>query len=121
MTQGVKISFANWDRLCNLIDKFVIKRMGQFNAQKDLDKTPTCFTDLMLQSDVYDGNVQKIANDLIVAMIAGTETSRNSTINTICHLVKDKKLMKRARDEIQKSMQKYNIGDVIDMGHKNTG
>lgn len=62
-----------------------------------------------------------MANDLIIAMIAGTETTRNTTIISLCHLIKDKLSKKRSRAEIKKSMEKYKVEKVIDMTHKHTG
>lgn len=104
VTKSVTISFDNWDKLCSMIDNFVLKQMKIFEEQDKKDQKPKCFIDLMLQSDVYGGNVTKIANDMIVAMIAANETSRNTTINTICHLIKSKESMARTRNEISKSL-----------------
>ena len=59
-----------------------------------------------------------MSNDVINAMIAGTDTSRNVTIFLVTSLVKNKANKQRVRDEIVKSMEKQNIGDVLDMGHK---
>lgn len=75
----------------------------------------------MLQEDVYKGNVQKMANDLMVAMLAGTDTSKNVTILLLNHLIKIKANRQRVRDEIEKIMEKYKINDVMNMGHKELG
>ena len=85
------------------------------------DKKPSCFIDIMLESDVYKGDVTTITNDMIIAMIAGTETSRNTTIMSLCHLIKTGRSRETVKSEINQSMQKYKIDDVMQMGHKNTG
>lgn len=58
---------------------------------------------------------------MIIAILAGTETSRNVTITAMSHLIKDKLSMQRTRDEIKNSMQKYCVENVLKLGHKFTG
>ena len=62
-----------------------------------------------------------MTNDLVNGMIAGTETSRNTTITSICHLIKNERSREIIKSEIRRSMSKYNIDDVMKMSHKNTG
>jgi len=43
--------------MCAMVDKFVIARKKFFEEQGDKEKNPTCFIDLLLQSEVYAGDV----------------------------------------------------------------
>ena len=74
----------------------------------------------MLLSDVYRNSVEQISNDLIIGMIAGTETSRNTTIYTLCHLIKNTASRERVFAEINASMARSGLDDVLKMGHKHT-
>lgn len=121
VTKGVQISFSNWNQFCSLIDSFVEQKMKSYQNREDKDAKATCFVDIMLQEDVYKGNVQKMANDLMVAMLAGTDTSKNVTILLLNHLIKIKANRQRVRDEIEKTMEKYKISEVMNMGHKQLG
>lgn len=57
--------------------------------------------DWMLESEVYENNPTKIANDLLVGMFAGTDTSRNATIFCLCHLAKNKVSRDKMRTELE--------------------
>ena len=73
------------------------------------DATPTCLIDLMVTSDVYKDSPDKITNDLIIAKLAATDTSRNTTITALCHLAKNQESRSRVREEIKACLQKYGL------------
>lgn len=66
---------------------------------------PNSVIEILLESDVYQDNIKKISNDLVVALFAGTDTSRNNTITTLCHLIKNSEAKEVVREEIKKYSQ----------------
>ena len=79
-----------------------------------------CLIDLMITSEVYENDVKKISNDIIMAMIGATDTSRNMTFYALCHLTKDAKSKERVRNEIKKGLANQNLTDVLKLSHKYT-
>lgn len=68
-----------------MLDGIVEKRKETFFKDKDSDDLqPSSLLDLLLMSEVYEQNVTKITNELVIAMLAATETSRNASIFTLC-------------------------------------
>jgi len=78
----------------------------------DKSTDPNSVVEILLQSDVYKDDVTKISNDLIMALLAGTDTSRNTTITTLCHLTKNKEHRERVREEIEEHCDKELIDDI---------
>ena len=75
----------------------------------------------MRASEVYGDDVPKIANDVIMAILGGTDTGRNSVLISLCHLIKNASSRERVRNEINQSLKKNNVNDVIDLTHKHIG
>lgn len=122
VTKAVNITFQNWDTFCAVIDQLVWRQLDihEQNLLNGEVKDPTCMVDLMIQSKSYEGNVEKISNDMIIAMIGGTDTSRNTTITTLCHLTKSKLSRDKVRKEIEQAINKHSIENVLDMTHQHT-
>lgn len=74
----------------------------------------------MLTSEVYGTDVKKISNDVIMAMLGATDTSRNITFLALCHLTKNAKSKESVRNEIKKGLEKQNLTDVLKLSHKCT-
>jgi Ca2+-binding EF-hand superfamily protein len=72
----------------------------------------------MLESEVYENNPKKITNDLIIAMLGATDTSRNVTFFALCHLTKSQICRNKVRNEIWKCMEKFDVTDTLKLGHK---
>lgn len=64
----------------------IVQKQIEIKSAKDDDTEPTCLIDIMLESEVYQGNPAKIVNDLVIGMLAGTDTSRNTVITTLSYL-----------------------------------
>lgn len=58
--------------------------------------------DIMLDSENYQNNPQKIANDLIIVFFAGTDTSSNTTVTALSHLAKNMESRVKIRAEVDK-------------------
>lgn len=69
--------------------------------EKGEDYEPQCLIDIMLDSEIYENNVVKIANDVAIAMFAATDTSKNTTIMGLCHLTKNSVSLDRVRSEVE--------------------
>lgn len=82
----LKCFIENYKNFEKCIDDIVIRRMKEFDENKE----PTNVVEILLQSDVYKDNVTKVSNDVIMAMLGGTDTSRNNTIQVLHHLTKNK-------------------------------
>ena len=90
-TAVLEASLNNWERLYNYVDHLVEQHIDTKKRAGDTsEQSPNCFIDLMLASEVYADDMKKLSNDIIVAMIAGTDTSRNATLTALCHLIKNK-------------------------------
>jgi len=55
----------------------------------------------MFESEVYKNNITKLSNDMIMAILGATDTARNNTIISICHLAKNKQNHQKVKDEIR--------------------
>ena len=69
-------------------------------------------------SDVYEGNVTRITNDLIFAILAATDTSRNTSIVTLCQLAKDIASRDKVRAEISNCLAKHKMSSEFEIGYK---
>ena len=78
---------------------------------------PSCLIDLMAASDVYKDDAAIITNDLIIAIMAATDTSRNTTITGLCHLSKTPASREKVRAEIDKCMKKCGVEEVMNLGY----
>lgn len=96
-TTRMKCTMENYQNLEKFIDDIVVQKMKGF--EKDTD--PNSVMEFLLASEVYRDDIVKISNDLIVAILAGTDTSRNNTITTLCHLAKKSDDRERVREEIK--------------------
>lgn len=101
ITKAVQVTFENWEIFCAEIDKLVLQQLNAKEMNKGEEKEAECLIDLMLQSDAYKDDVEKISNDMIISMIGGTDTSRNTTITSLCHLTKSKLSREKVRAEIE--------------------
>lgn len=81
---------------------------------------PASLLDLLLMSDVYERDVKRITNDLVMTMIAATETSRNATIFALCQLTKKEEYWAKVRDEIGACIGKYGLSSAEELTHKHT-
>ena len=70
------------------MEGLVEKQIELFMKKKE-DSDPTCLVNILLSSDVYKNDINKISNDMIIGMFAATDTSRNTTIISMCHLIKN--------------------------------
>lgn len=68
----------------------VVDEQIEIKANQGEDSQATSVVDMLLDLEVYQNNKIKLANDLFMGMFAGTDTSRNSTITSLCHLAKNK-------------------------------
>jgi len=73
------------------------------------DYQPTSLIEILLESDIYNDEVTIIANDVILMMMAATDTSRNGSIIALSHLMKNSKSKQRVRDEIRDFCDRENI------------
>lgn len=120
-THKQRVSLDNWLRFCEMLDGIVEKRKETFFKDKDSDDLqPSSLLDLLLMSEVYEQNVTKITNELVIAMLAATETSRNASIFTLCQLTKKKDFRNKVRDEVKASLTKYGLSSAIELTHKHT-
>ena len=78
----------------------------------DQELKPTSLLDLLLLSEVYEGNVTRITNELVIGMIAATETSRNTTIFTLSQITKKPEYRIKIREEIKACLDKYNLSST---------
>lgn len=69
------------------IDKLVADQYEIINSKGE-DYEPTCLADIMLDSEMYKNQRMKLANDLIIAMIGSTDTSRLVTIMALIYFSK---------------------------------
>lgn len=71
----------------------------------------------MLQTDLYQKDHKKLATDMLMGMLAATDTSRNTTITALCYFNKNLKAKEQLRAHIDEYMQSKNITDVFQIGH----
>lgn len=109
MFQSQRIALDNWERLRELIDGIVTERLDRFEKQqKDNAKTdPDCLLELLMMSDVYQGDVRRIANELIMGMLAANETSRNTSVFSICYMTKQKEHRSMVQEEIRECLKRH--------------
>jgi len=63
-------NFENWNALFKWIDG-IVKRCMEENAKNPLEEgDEKCVIDIMLQADVYKNQPRKMANDLIILILA---------------------------------------------------
>lgn len=76
--------------------------------------------DLLLTSESYEQNVPRISNDLIIAMIAATDTSRNTSIFALSMLTKKTEYRDKVREEIKACITKHGLSSASELTHKHT-
>ena len=81
------------------------------------DDQPKCLANILLASEIYKGNLQKISNDLIIGLIAATDTSRNATITTMVHLIKMEASRQKVRDEVNGYLKEKGISDIMQISN----
>lgn len=57
---------------------------------KSEDADPECVMDILISSEVYNRDLKKITNDLMMAMIGAADTSRNTIVIMMCHFARNK-------------------------------
>lgn len=77
----------------------IVKKHIETRKNKE-DGENNSVLDKIIDSEVYNMNIKKIANDMIMILLGATETSRNTTITGLCHYAKDSASLQRARAEI---------------------
>lgn len=121
ITQSQKVYNYNWNVICDMIDSIVQKQVEIKSTKSDADVAElTCLIDIMLESEVYQNDPTKITSDLIFGLNAGMDTSKNTSITTICHLAKNKVSKEKVRLEIERSLRKkFNEtnGDILQHNH----
>ena len=112
VTAIMRAAKFNYEQFYVAIDKLVVDQMEIF-ASQDPNDDPRCLANIMLASDVYKNDVHKISNDLFMGLLAATDTSRNSTIISMCHLIKNAKSRQKVLDEIEKHLSEKNYSSVM--------
>lgn len=87
------------------------------NKSKDQNDKSECFLDVLLDSEVYSQNIEKISNDIVIVLSAATDTSRNTITIVLSHFAKNKASSERARAEIDALMKKKGITDILKAEH----
>lgn len=102
----LRCSLENWTIYCNEIDSILTKRL---EYRKTQTTEPECLVDFLFASDVYKNNITKLTNDMVMAILGSTDTSRNNSIISLCYLAKNPECLKKVRAEIRKFQEMKNL------------
>lgn len=64
---------------------------------------------------MYHNNPEKIGNDIIMAMILATDTSRNTVITSLSHLAKDKLSTEKVRAEVESFLNARDMKNPLEI------
>ena len=119
MFKSQRVALDNWERLREMIDGIVEERLDKY-SRGEQNGDPDCLLELLMMSDVYQGSVRKIANELMIGMLASNETSRNTSVFAICHMTKQHHHRSMVQEEIRNCLSKYGLASSSDLTHKHT-
>lgn len=102
-------NFENFNTLFKWIDGIVTRCIEENDKNPIQEGDEKCVMDIMLLADVYKTQPRKMANDLIILILAAQDTSKNTIIFTMCYLIKNKLSRDKVLEEVKAHAQMRNL------------